>query len=656
MSSINLVSSQLDVATIVDSLIYVDRAPARNMEKQVTALQSKKSAYQSLNTKLSALSDKVTKLLYGDGAAPLNAPLSFSDRLQKSVFTQCAITSSDEDKITATASGANISGNFAITVSSLARAESQASAGFATAGTTLTGTGTLTIRTGSNNPVTVTITGSNNTLSGVCGAINDADAGVTASLINDGSGTPYRLLITSNDTGTANSITVTDNLTGGQALGITQMQAATNAEFSINGVGVIKSSNTVSDVIDGVTFALKNETASPVNLHVGRDVDAIASAVKEFISAYNSINTFITGQFAYNSTTEKSGVLAGDPTLRSIQSSLQNKITQSITNRYTSYGVIGQVGLEFNRDGSLSLNEEKFRKALSSNFTDVAALFLGDGTPQGGVTTNDNRVLYDSKTAATQEGVYSLQVATLAEQAAAVGAEVISALSEDEDLTIYHGAQSVLVHLTAGSNITAALGAINTALSGQGMAITAANDGTDRIKISTNSFGSSENIRVVSNKDVAGLTGFGTAGVEDNGVDIAGQINGHAATGSGLMLTGAAGQPEEGLSISIAQTTTGSYGTATVASDTTGVEGSSILMNLFNTLHGITDPLSGPIHHATDGIQKNITYLNDAIGSFDERLETRSLMLTQQFNAADQALRLLQVTQGSLNSALSGLS
>jgi flagellar hook-associated protein 2 len=656
MSSINLISSQLDVSSIVESLIYVDRAPARNMENQVTALQSKKSAYQSLNTKLSTLSDKVSNLLYGDNTAPLNAPLSFSDRLQKSVFTQCAVNSSDEDKITATASGANVSGSYSITVSSLAQAESRASTNFADTSTTLTGTGTLTIGTGSDDPVTVTITGANNTLSGVCSAINNADAGVTATIINDGSGTPYRLLIISNETGTENSFTVTENLSGGQALGIAQMQAASNAQLIVNGVGITKSSNTVSDVIDGVTFTLKDEAASSVNLRVEKDADAIISAVNEFVSAYNSVNTFVSSQFNYNATTEKAGVLAGDQTLRSIQSSLQNKLTQSVTNRYTSYGVAGQVGLEFNRDGSLSLDEAKFREVLSDNFTDVAALFLGDGTPKGGVTTSDSRVIYDSKTAATQAGTYSIRVDTLAEQASAVGTEAIGALSEDEDLTIYYGAQSVLVHLTAGSNLTTTLGTINTALSGQGMAIAATNDGSDRIKISTNNYGSTQNIRVVSNKDVAGLSGFGTAGVEDNGVDIAGQINNHAAMGSGLMLVGAAGQPEEGLSISIAQTTTGNYGTATVASDATGVEGSSILMNLFNALDGITDPLAGPLHNATDGIQKNITYLNDAIGSFDDRLETRKLMLTAQYNAADQALRLLSLTQASLSSALSGLS
>ena len=656
-SSINLTNSVLDVGSIVDNLIYVDSAPVRTMQSKVTTLQSKISAYQSLNTRLATLSQKTNTLLFGDTQAPIVQPYSFSDRLADSVFAKCGVTSSDEKTITATASNANIAGDYSITVGSLAQAQTMASAAFADTTSTTTGTGTLTITTGSNDPVIVTITNSNNTLKGVCDAINNAGAGVTATIINDGTSTPYRLLITADDAGTANSFSITDSLAGGQALGLAQTQAAADAQFVINGVSITKSTNTISDVIDGVTFSLKNLSASPVTLSVEKDIDSIATALKDFVAAYNDVNSFINNQFSYNASTKSAGILSGDATLRSVHSKLQNQFIQSVSNRFTDLNVVGQVGLEYNRDGSLKLDETKLREALENNYEAVAALFLGDGTPAGGVSASDSRITYDTKTSATQVGTYSIEINSLAEQAAAVGNQIISNLSDDETLTITYGSATAIVSLLQNDSLVNVLTKINAEFSNQGMAVTATDDGTGRIRIATNSYGSSQNITIVSDRDdFDGTTGFGTIPVVASGIDISGTINGNAAVGNGLMLTGAGGQPEEGLCFSVGQTTVGYYGTITVAPYSTGVEGSSVLMNLFSTLDGITDPLSGPIHNATDGLNKSISNLNDEIEMYQMRLDKQKEILTMQFNAADQALRLMSVTQANIQAQLSSLS
>ena len=131
-------------------------------------------------------------------------------------------------------------------------------------------------------------------------AINAANAGVTASIINDGSSNPYRLLLTADDSGIANSFTVADNLIGGQALGLSETQAAADAQFVVNGVSISKSSNTVSDVISGVTFTLKNQTAAAVTLSIGKDIDSIVKSLKDLVAAYNEVNSFISNQFTYN--------------------------------------------------------------------------------------------------------------------------------------------------------------------------------------------------------------------------------------------------------------------------------------------------------------------------------------------------------------------
>lgn len=655
-SAVNLIGSTLDVPSIVDSFIYVESAPVRSMESQVSTLQSKASALQNLNTRLSSLSDKVSSFLFGDAEVPLSKPFSFYDRLAKSAFSKCIATSSAEDAISASSSNAATTGAYSITVSSLAQAQSYASAGFADATSPLAGTGTITIARGDSDPLVITINSTNNTLTGIRNAINNARAGVTATIINDGSSAPYKLLLTANDTGTANSFTVTENLTGGQQLALQQKVAAADAHFTVNGIDIVKGSNSVSDVIDGVTFTLKAETAGPVTINVDRDVDSIVASFNEIIAAYNEVNSFLNSQFTYNPTTKKAGVLSGDSTLRYIQSKLHSDVTQGVSNRFSNFRVASQVGLDFGRDGSLKLNESKFREALADDFTGVAALFLGDGTPSGGATAADNRVTYNGKTEATQAGTYEILIDRLAEQAVATGSQPITTLTADETLTITSPEGSAVITLLENDSLDTVLSKINNELAAQWMSIIATDDGSGRIRIATNGYGSSQTFTIFSDRDgSAGSTGFASAPMEAVGVDIGGTINGHAAIGQGLNLSGAEGEPEEGLSLTIAQTSIGYYGTVTVASDSQGTEGASLLMNLVTRLDGLTDPLSGPIHHASDAINQNIRSINEQITKYQERLEIRRMLLTEQFNRADQALRLLSVAQSSLGSQLSSL-
>ena len=656
-SAINITNPVLDVFTIVDNLIKIDSAPVTNMQSQVSSLQSRVSAYQSLNTKLSALSNAANTMLFGTTEAPLIQPYSYADRLADSIFAKCSVTSTNDSIISATASNAISGGNYSIQVTGLAQAESMASSGFADATSAQTGTGTITIATGSSAPVTITINSTNSTLRGVRDAINNANAGVTATIVNSGSSSnPYQLLIRANNTGTANSFTVTSSLSGGQALSFAQTQQAKDAQFSMNGVNITKSSNTVSDIIDGVTLTLKAKTDGPVIVSVAKDFDSIASALQNCVTAYNAVNSFISSQFTYNTTTKTAGVLAGDTTLRNVQSLLRNPFNQSVSNRYTNYRAASQIGLEFDRDGNLTLDASKFQDALTNNFTAVAALFLGDGTAAGGATASDSRVTCAGQTSATQSGSYSVQVDSLAQQASVVGGQTLTTLSADETLTITSGTASAVVPLLAGDSISTVLSKINSALSNQNMAVNASDDGTGKIEITTNGYGSAQNITVVSDGDgSAGTTGFGTSPISATGTDITGEINGDPAIGNGLTLTGAAGQPEEGLSLNIAQSTTGDYGTVTVAPATDGVEGSSILTSLFSALQALTDPLSNLLQSATDGINQNITALKKSISSYQDRLETERQMLTDEFNRADEALRLLSVNQAQLSSQLATL-
>jgi flagellar hook-associated protein 2 len=651
-SSIDLVNSVIDVQSIVDALIKIDSAPITQMQNQSSTLQSKISAYQSLNTKLATLQTQVDDILYNGDTAHLITPGSFAARLSGSIFSASKATSSNTNVLTATAGKNAANGTYSITVGNLAKARTDLSDGFLDSGTTLTGTGTLSISIGGAPAVDVTIDSTNNTLQGVADAINAKNAGVNAAVINDGSDQPYKLVITSSQTGIANSFTITDNLTGGKALNLVNKVLADDAKINVNGIDISRSSNTISDVISGATLNLVSTSATPTIVTVGADVDSMVNAMKDLVSAYNDINTAITSQTRYDTQTKTAGVLSGDSNIRDIQNKLQTIITGIVSNSYTTYSVLSQVGVNFNRDGSLSLDESKFRSAASSSLSSVAALFLGNGA------ISDSRVTYNSQTPATQAGTYSVQVTGLATQAAVTSSQPVATLSQDENLTITYGSSSpVQVSLATDDTLDAVLQKINAALSDAGVAASAVNDGTGAIKIYTNDYGSSQSITVVSDQaNAPGSTGFGTTPVSNTGTDIAGTINGHAAVGSGLTLTGADTYPEEGLSLTITQTTTGSYGSITVTEGSTNPDGFSPMVNLRSALENITDPLSGPIHIMTDAYNQNIRTLNDRISDYQDRLEVRRQLLTAEYSKADQALRLLTLNQASLSAQTASLS
>ena len=238
------------------------------------------------------------------------------------------------------------------------------------------------------------------------------------------------------------------------------------------------------------------------------------------------------------------------------------------------------------------------------------------------------------------------------------GSVSLDQLGNDENLTItYDNGTPTVANLLAGDSLTTVLQKINDAFTANSIPVTAADDGTGKIKLTTNNYGSGESITVVSDQPADDhTTGFGTNPVTVNGTNIAGTINGDAAVGNGLTLTGASGTPEEGLALLIAQTTTGDYGSATVVPAASGQEGASILVNLQTALSNITDPLSGPIEQATDGLNQTISDINNQINDYNDRLAVTQQMLTDEYNQANEALSLLSVNQASLTSQLNSLS
>jgi flagellar hook-associated protein 2 len=238
-----------------------------------------------------------------------------------------------------------------------------------------------------NSSTSITINSGNNSLQGISDAINAANMGVSATIVNDGSSTPYRLVLTSTNTGSSNSLQITT--TGSAALNtllaydpattenMTQTVAAQNANLTVNGIPITSASNTVANAIQGVTLTLNNKTTTPATLTVAYNTAAISTAVSGFVSAYNALSSQLTSDFAYGNANAgvPAGVLAGDGTISAMQQQLQNIFDTAATP--VSGGTLkylAQIGIGFQADGTLAVNSTTLNSAITSNFSDFSNL------------------------------------------------------------------------------------------------------------------------------------------------------------------------------------------------------------------------------------------------------------------------------------------
>jgi flagellar hook-associated protein 2 len=245
----------------------------------------------------------------------------------------------------------------------------------------------LTLQTGSAT-TTINIDATNNTLDGLRAAINSSGAKVNASIINVGSSAvpDFRLVVQSKDTGIANAVTVSGTLSGGTdpfAAGGEIVQAAADAVFAVNGLKLTRSSNTVSDVLPGVTLKLLREgnhdgvidaTDATATVTVSADNSAIGDSIQKFIDSYNAVNKIVNDQFALDPDTKRQGALAGDASLRGVISRLRRELSAP-GGTSTGLTFLSDVGISFQKDGSLTLDDSKLTKALDTDPTGVSNLF-----------------------------------------------------------------------------------------------------------------------------------------------------------------------------------------------------------------------------------------------------------------------------------------
>jgi flagellar hook-associated protein 2 len=657
------IGSNLDVDGIVSQLMAVERQQLTLMAKRETDYQAKLSAYGTLKGALASFQTVMKGMADGTKFQALTA------------------SPGDASILTATANATNkaVPGSYSIEVQQLAQQQKIRSDGFASTASVV-GSGTLTIQYGSydsgsnsftlnsaKSAQTVVIDPSNNPLAGVRDAINTANIGVSATIINDG--TSNRLVLTAKDTGAASSIKITTtdsdgvNLdaaglsrlafdptaAAGSGKNLTEVQAAQDAKLVIDGIAISKGSNIVTDAIEGVTLnLLKSSIGTPTTLAVARDSAGIKASVEAFVKSYNNVNQTLSDLSSYNAAAKKGGILQGDSAALSIQTRIRATLSAAVGGVSGGIDSLSQIGVAFQKDGSLALDSTKLQTALDNGFDGIAGLFAVRGTP------TDSLVSYGGATNKTAAGNYAVAVTQLAAQGSLIGSQAAGLgiiAGVNDQLNINVDGVAVSVTLAAGTYASAdALAAevqskLNGAAGLMGAGSSAVvSQAAGVLSITSARYGSASSVTVTGGNGAAGLMGASPASAA--GVDVAGTINGVAATGTGQTLAAATGNAAEGLRLTINGGALGVRGT---------ISFSRGYADQLNTLAADLLTSDGIIASRTDGINASIKDIDRRQEDFTRRLEGIEARYRAQFTALDTMLSSLNQTSQFFEQQLASL-
>ncbi|MFO1293248.1 MAG: flagellar filament capping protein FliD [Rubrivivax sp.] len=367
------IGSGIDLNAMVTQLVAVERQPLKKMQQAASAMQTQLSALGRMQSLLSALQDA------GD---VLSKPTLWSGS-----------TPSSSDAATVSASGTSAPvGSYAVAVQSLASGQTLAStSAFASAGDAV-GSGRLTIELGSWDSGATAFTAKSgaaavaidvtagDTLQTLRDKINASGAGVTASLITDAGG--VRLALNSSSTGAVNGFRISardddgnnidaaglsriayDPLAG--AVSMQRAQAASDAHATVNGIAVTSTTNQLSGVVDGLTFQLQKVSATPVSVSVASNTAAVQAAVKSFADAFNALAKNIADQTKYDPATKIAAPLQGDAPVLTLLNRLRG-IVNIPSSASSLFPTLSSLGLEMQRDGTLSVNQGKLDAAVAN--------------------------------------------------------------------------------------------------------------------------------------------------------------------------------------------------------------------------------------------------------------------------------------------------
>lgn len=659
------VGSNLDVNSLISKLMQVESQPLTTLAKKEASYLAKLTAYGSLNGALSSFQSNFTSLN------------------NTATFQNLTANVGDATILNATTTSVATAGNYNINVTQLAKAQTISSAGQVSttdtigsgAETTITfqfGTisgGTLTngVYSGAsfaqdaNQAIgTVTINSTNNSLQGIRDAINAAGKGVTASIVGDGSATPYHLVLSSNKTGATSSLKIdvsgdtnlqsllSYNPAGTQNL--TETTTGQNANLSINGINIISASNTVNDAVQGAAITLAKTGSTTLGL--SNNTAGVQNSINGFVKAYNELQSTFKSLTGFDASTKRGGVLIGDAAARGAQSQIRNALSSAVNGLGGNITTLSSIGISFQKDGTLSVDANKLQTALNNNFKEISGLFTAIGK------ATDSLVSYSTSSTATTQGSYALNVTALATQGNLTGDLDLTAanttIDPNSSINVTIDGTSSAVSLAAGSYTASQLTTLlqtsingTTAFSAAGIKITAATTGGGFLKLTSNSYGSTSNISLanITGTSISALAGTISSGAP--GANITGSFNGVSAVGTGQFLTGTSGSAADGLKVLVSGGVTGDRGTVHFSKGY-----ASQLNTLFSSILGS----SGSISSTTDGVNRSIKDIGKQRDVLNSRLIDTEARYRTQFTALDSIISGLNNTSSFLTQQLSALT
>ncbi len=680
ISSVGIGSGFL-TSDLIDQLVQVERdatEPRLNsnqekLESQLSEVGRIKSAIEDFRLK--------SRVLTIDGALTSTVGSSSSSAI--------SVSTGKDAKV----------GSYSMSVEQLAQSQSVVSSSFAAKDTALSN-GVLTIEFGTftfgdtnatpgdapdggdneditgftddpdSDPISIIVTDDNNTLEGIRDAINEKDAGITASILNDGSG--YRLVLKSDATGETSAFRMTvsgdsdgdsNDTNGLSALNfnatnqhMTESVRAQDANLTFNGISVTRSTNEVEELIDGVTFTLNNTTTSST-ITVSRDEDLIVERLQNFADGYNELQGIIKEVTAYDSDTGTGAVLLGDSTIRSLSSQLRTSLTQIVPGLENS-AVRSLADIGFKTDyqtGQIEFDSEEFLDQLEDYPDEVAAIFGRN------LISDNSDVTFSSITSRTEPGEYDVVVTQLATQGAFTGAvvgaptNIVVDGTNDEMVLEVDGVTSGTLTLTNQTYLTLAdLAAemqtqidADSALSSVGVTVSV---DANKLVFTSDTFGTTSTVNLTSVEDGSayGLTaGNGTVGV-----NVEGTINGQTATGSGQKLTlSLDDDPADGASVTVTATAFPPASTQLTAKVTVADGVAQNLVENFNDMLAF----EGLITNKITSLNAQLSTVDQQRADLDERLESLQNRLTRQFIAADTRVAQLNNTEQFVKTQLAAI-
>ena len=653
------IGSGLDINSIVRQLVAAEGQPTRNrLDRTEAELQARISAYGLLQGAVSSFQTSLGKLTGGSG------------------FQANTASSSNQEVLVATASRTAVAGRYDLDVTHLARAhslvtDSGLAAGQFSSTSDVLGTGTLTFKFGTTvmdgasygsftpdaEAATATVEITDGSLNGIRDAINQADIGVRAAVIFDGS--HFRLTLTSTETGAARSMEISvsdadgnDDDTAGLSLlafnaganHMSQTAAGQDAQLTLNGLAITSASNTLSSTLTGLTINLLGEGSS--TLEVKKNTAEAGAAIRGFVETYNGLMGSINQLTGYDPETRRAGALNGDSSVQGLKNQLSRLLSTPVEGLDGPFSILADIGISrSSRDGTLVLDEARLGAALRDHYDDVMGLFAATGR------ASDAQVQVLGHGKSTQVGSHAVEITQMASRGSLAGSVLANldiVAGVNDSLTLKLDGVEASITLSAGTYTAAALAAelqarINgtKAFSDQGSGVQVSESG-GVLSIRSNRYGSASRVELLGGNGASDL--FGADPVASDGLDVAGTIGGLPATGSGQTLTGTGAA--EGLRLLVSGGSTGDRGevdfTRGFADQLNDLAGRLLADN------GLFKTMGKSLDDRVAGIETQRERLALRLAGFEQRI-------TAQFNAMDRMVSQLQNTGNFLLQQLEAL-